>query len=211
MKVSYFRALFAAGLLSAISDRAHGGIEPEAVTSGARTLDQETVKRQLRTSNSGVLKMSEEGLNQLTQAIIHIRPLQQPIETKNKIFAEYNQHMIRLFGPNWLQPDLPTDQMVVDAAVKQLPDVGLAEKLIMVQGGVMFHSGMATAVQQKLFNEIRILESIPDQSFDWKLPESIPPTSDKATFFQHAHTRYLKYCSNQQLRHGPDRFVEAFT
>ena len=82
--------------------------------------------------------------------------------------------MIRRFGLDWFQPQLLTDQMVFNAAVKQLLDVGLAGKLIMVQGGVMFHSGMATAVKQKLFNEIRTFESIPDQSYDWNLPESIP-------------------------------------
>uniref|UniRef100_A0AAV1UAA5 Uncharacterized protein n=1 Tax=Peronospora matthiolae TaxID=2874970 RepID=A0AAV1UAA5_9STRA len=50
MKVFYIRALCSAGVLSIISDRAYGGIEPDVVASGAWTIDREVAKRQLRTS-----------------------------------------------------------------------------------------------------------------------------------------------------------------
>nr|BAP69125.1 RxLR effector candidate protein [Hyaloperonospora arabidopsidis Emoy2] len=50
MKVFYIRALYAGSVLSAISDHAYGGIEPDVAATAARRMDREVIERQLRTS-----------------------------------------------------------------------------------------------------------------------------------------------------------------
>uniref|UniRef100_A0AAV1UUF4 Uncharacterized protein n=1 Tax=Peronospora matthiolae TaxID=2874970 RepID=A0AAV1UUF4_9STRA len=143
MKDFYLRALFAASVLSTISDRAYGGIEPDPVAYGARTLEREAVYRQLR---------ARDDVNTLREERFKVEKIE--LELKAALEAAHNLY----FPP--------------PAAVEATTRLGLVDSVIMPDRPTMLLPGMSHDAAVASLENIPIVDAIRELSRAYKYPQT---------------------------------------